>query len=382
MWNELTTRQACRFCKSTEQRLLSTHRDVCTKRQCKERNASACSKRLPCGDWCGGIAGEEKCLPCLQSPCCGDSNQASATAAAPAATSTANTTVCSSSITGSSTDDNTCCNNNGANGAVIEVARAVHYTADDTCAICYTDTLGEAPAIQLSCGHIFHKHCCDTLLEKQWSGPRISFQFLKCPSCEDCFMEHPSLDTRTIPMVGLFKRVKEKALLRLEVDKELENEAITNPCSEFYQKPAEYAMKRYAYYLCHDCERPYFGGDAQCAVQVVGAEFDPQELMCGHCSNVRGVEVCPKHGTDFIAYKCRYCCTLAVYFCWGTTHFCPICHDVNGGELRYQTKFPSCPVGPTCKKLEGVPCPLGIKHPPTGEEFAIGCVVCLDLPRC
>ena len=29
---------------------------------------------------------------------------------------------------------------------------------------------------------------------------------------------------------------------------------------------------------------------------------------------------CPSHGTEYIAFKCRYCCSLAVYFCFGSTH--------------------------------------------------------------
>ena len=32
--------------------------------------------------------------------------------------------------------------------------------------------------------------------------------------------------------------------------------------------------------------------------------------------------------------------------------------------------------GPKAKQLEGDECPLHVKHPPTGEEFALGCGVC------
>jgi E3 ubiquitin-protein ligase MYCBP2 len=32
--------------------------------------------------------------------------------------------------------------------------------------------------------------------------------------------------------------------------------------------------------------------------------------------------------------------------------------------------------GPKAKQLEGEECPLHVKHPPTGEEFALGCGVC------
>ncbi len=76
-------------------------------------------------------------------------------------------------------------------------------------------------------------------------------------------------------------------------------------------------------------------------------------------------------------YKCRYCCSVAVFFCFGTTHFCNACHDdfQRVANLPRQ-ELPRCPVGPRCRQLEGEECPLHVKHPPTGEEFALGCGVC------
>lgn len=34
------------------------------------------------------------------------------------------------------------------------------------------------------------------------------------------------------------------------------------------------------------------------------------------------------------------------------------------------------PAGPKAKQMDGEECPLHVKHPPTGEEFALGCGVC------
>ena len=70
-------------------------------------------------------------------------------------------------------------------------------------------------------------------------------------------------------------------------------------------------------------------------------------------------------------------CSVAVYFCFGTTHFCNPCHD-DFQRLTGMAKaeLPQCPVGPCAKPLEGTECPLHVKHPPTGEEFALGCGVC------
>ena len=76
----------------------------------------------------------------------------------------------------------------------------------------------------------------------------------------------------------------------------------------------------------------------------------------------------------------RYCCSVAVYFCFGSTHFCTPCHDdfVRLRALKREA-LPCCPVGPKAVQLEG-PCPLGLlEHPPTGDEFALGCGVCRNV---
>lgn len=93
------------------------------------------------------------------------------------------------------------------------------------------------------------------------------------------------------------------------------------------------------------------------------------------------LQVCPQHGTDYLEYKCRYCCTLAVYFCFGTTHFCAGCHE-NFQTLisKPANLLPQCPVGPGCVKVdETAECPLHIVHPATGEEFALGCGLCRNV---
>ena len=64
--------------------------------------------------------------------------------------------------------------------------------ADDMCMICFTEALWPIPSIQLECGHVFHYQCCTKILEKRWSGPRITFGFRNCPICK-AKMEHDSL---------------------------------------------------------------------------------------------------------------------------------------------------------------------------------------------
>ena len=48
----------------------------------------------------------------------------------------------------------------------------------------------------------------------------------------------------------------------------------------------------------------YYGGEVRCEAEAGGEDlFDPQELICGACSDIFCAQICPKHGTDFLEYK-------------------------------------------------------------------------------
>ena len=49
-------------------------------------------------------------------------------------------------------------------------------------------------------------------------------------------------------------------------------------------------MERYAYYVCFKCGKAYFGGEARCDIEAGGGDsFNPEELVCGGCSDVSQV---------------------------------------------------------------------------------------------
>ncbi|XP_072332294.1 E3 ubiquitin-protein ligase MYCBP2 isoform X19 [Scyliorhinus torazame] len=319
--------EACRFCGSRNGTELSAVGSVCSDTDCQEYSKTACSKTHSCGHPCGGVKGEEHCLPCLHG-----------------------------------CDKSTTC---------------LKQDADDMCMICFTEALSAAPAVQLECSHVFHLHCCRRVLENQWLGPRITFGFMACPICKNK-INHLVLKDLLDPIKDLYEDVRKKALMRLEYEGLHKSDAITTPGVRFYNDPAGFAMNRYAYYVCYKCKKAYFGGEARCDAEAgQGDDYDPRELICGACSDVSRAQMCPKHGTDFLEYKCRYCCSVAVFFCFGTTHFCNACHD----DFQRMTSIPKeelphCPAGPKGKQLEGAECPLHVVHPTTGEEFALGCGVC------
>ena len=90
-----------------------------------------CGEELDCGHTCGGCKGEHEHLSCLEEEC--------------------------------------------------RPVDAV--TKNDGCQVCQAGLLGEAPSVELDCGHIFHASCIRDLLRHRWSTQRITFNFMKCPSC-------------------------------------------------------------------------------------------------------------------------------------------------------------------------------------------------------
>ncbi len=103
---------------------------------------------------------------------------------------------------------------------------------------------------------------------------------------------------------------------------------LTDRSSPHYQKPHALAVATFSYYQCFRCRAPYAAGRQQCEANAeAGAEIDRSMLLCGKCSSpAGGATTCPKHGPSGIQYKCRFCCSPATWFCWGTTRFCESCH--------------------------------------------------------
>ncbi|KAJ1492112.1 hypothetical protein T484DRAFT_3024011 [Baffinella frigidus] len=109
-------------------------------------------------------------------------------------------------------------------------------------------------------------------------------------------------------------------------------------------------MKKFAYYMCFKCSQPYFGGLRSCEQEDQELrDVQSDEMVCGGCS-VSGDQSCPTHGLEAIEYKCKFCCSVASWFCWGTTHFCDSCHRYPGFDEPQAQKGPSA-----VRRAAGVP---------------------------
>jgi hypothetical protein len=293
-------------------------RAICGRPECAKKRLNACGKTLKCNHFCCGIKNETKCPPCLQ---CTDK-------------------------------------------------------ANDFCNICYIETLSQAPCVQLKCGHILHYECVYNKLKAGWPGARITFGFLNCPVCNTQKIDHVELRGVLKPLLKLHKEIETMCMKRLKHEGRDKCDDIIKENGKFYKNPLGYAMHNFAYYMCYECKKPYFGGMRRCDMNLGDGNenFNEKELICGSCcaKKFKNTKSCAKHDTQFIEYKCKFCCNIATWFCWGTTHFCEECHQK---QIRDQSvtkmskdKLPKC-------KGRGK-CPSGGMHPENGEEFALGCALC------
>jgi len=207
--------------------------------------------------------------------------------------------------------------------------------------------------VLFECEHIFHMECVTRKLTTKWEG-HIQLQHLDCPICKvplKPLNEAPEDITQAINKgARLTKMVKEKAVKAAEIE----------------GLSIDEALRKLAFFECFRCKVPYYGGKRDCAQEMDREETKAEDLVCAYCREAgagSGKSVCGKHGPLNIQYKCRYCCTVAIWYCYGTTHFCEPCHNHDGNE------------GPKpCLGTDG--CPFKGCHAPNGEEFALGCSMC------
>eukprot|EP00026_Physarum_polycephalum_P005194 Phypoly_transcript_05224.p1 GENE.Phypoly_transcript_05224~~Phypoly_transcript_05224.p1 ORF type:complete len:588 (+),score=70.15 Phypoly_transcript_05224:60-1766(+) len=239
----------------------------------------------------------------------------------------------------------------------------------DFCNICYTDELDAGTCIMLTCGHVFHRHCLEQKLKHRWTGARISFTYAACPLCQKPIEPTGdySINMLLTSTKDLRNDVKLKAIHFLKAEGMMQD--IKDPKHKYYNNPLDYALTIFSFYLCHKCKSPYYGGKRQCGDIL---DFNPEELICGGCS---GMVSCDKadHGRKFIQYKCRFCCSVASWFCFGRVHYCENCHNDPYKYWAPNNVLSSVP--PQCEGKDK--CPLGIEHPPNGfEEMSLGCSKC------
>lgn len=329
---------------------------------CAEKERRACGKRhQDCGHWCGGVRGEDKCLPCLHPDCRKKAASSSMSPPTPSASSQQPT------LPPKLPD------------------------GDEWCPICWTEPLSAAPAIRLACGHVLHHHCAEAMVRKgHTGGRRLTFKSIRCPLCQ-AVMQHPSINPLVAPQHAMYQKVRRKALQRWVVEQRRPTPRHNDPSDE--DRVATLAMQKMTFFECSQCNEPYYGGEVECGggagrqdEEEDDLDDDVQaalamELVCRGCAS-KGQLQCPEHGTEFLGWKCRYCCEReAHYFCFGTTHFCYICHDLWQTGVEQRRKLQA---GKACLGKDR--CIFGGRHPPGcrngRDEYALGCTICAQDTEC
>ena len=321
----------CKFC---DEEIKNSNKgpgsNCCTESECVERYRESCKKKLKCTHDCPGHVEENFCLPCIITDC-----------------------------------DN--------------YENFYGQTSEDYCPICYSESLISAPLVKTGCNHFVHHACVKEKIFKKWVGPKLTFNYMECSQCKSwlTFPNNSDLQKLSDENKALYDDIIKKLTERMKFEGLDKDKRLSDPNDPFYQKPLEFGLKSIAYYMCFKCKKPYFAGLRNCREDenANNREHDPSHLLCGGCGaldGVAGISNCKKHGKEFITYKCKFCCNESSWFCWGTTHFCDSCHKRQCNH-DYVTKIPKdklpkCPGPGSCK--------VKTKHPPNGEEFALGCTIC------
>lgn len=138
---------------------------------------------------------------------------------------------------------------------------------------------------------------------------------------------------------------------------------LKDPADPYYMDFKGLAMASCTFYECGSCHVPYFGGMIDCREAMrEERSIEQKDLRCQKCLSEElgfGQMVCPKreHGKEYIDYKCRFCCNIALYVCFNGTHYCKSCHGKacnqtlnfhkNDREIRCSDPTGKCPLGIT-----------------------------------
>ena len=153
-----------------------------------------------------------------------------------------------------------------------------------------------------------------------------------------------------------------------------QDERLSTPGDFFCDNLMAFVEAKVSFFMCSKCTKPYFGGLIDCADEM-GLEDTTrrEDLICRPCLMKEmsiGSNICNNgHGTDFIDWKCIFCCSVALFLCGGVTWFCDRCHNE---AIARKQKVRDC---------FGKNCPLKVPHPRANKDakkssFPLGCSLC------
>jgi hypothetical protein len=234
------------------------------------------------------------------------------------------------------------------------------------CPIC----LEEKVLLELNCAHAFCLRCLLHQLASRWNGVGISFNYLQCGICRQQ-IGHRKLQVPMVANLAFKEKVETMALNKCAQD------GLSVAAPGVLATPETMraqAMSQIATYMCNTCYEPFCGGRIECARQQ---ELSADEMICspcewiGHQGEARD-QRCMLHGHSSAIYKCDFCCSIAIYRCFGNTNFCERCHNQANSNIYYP-----CPGASSCSLRIPHPCILTAQGEGSIRSFVLGCSACL-----
>jgi hypothetical protein len=402
-FEEYKSAKKCRYCGDVIQDKQNSTVCCIVKEECKDRYELSCSKVHPiCGHKCMGLVDETRCPPCLFPSCISKSKSPLHQPFSPSIAKPLETLAAATEL--------------------IEFDVA----SDSFCSICYSEELINAPILLLACNHIFHYHCLLNRLATSASKHVIDLTKVKCPLCQQLIQSKHSyecFDLLIAPLLNFFHQCKEIAIKQLQIHytaESKENHLSYHPAAA----EIEEVLHDSSFFACATCGKAFFAGRKLCQVinpdqnnnndnseEDKKAEKSANDLhLCTDCLPPTNVTECSIHGPNFLVFKCRYCCSLATNFCFNRVHFCNNCHEgtkwhqlcsTTGKNKKTIPNYQQCPA--ISQRIKAISldrqykteqereaaysncfisnedvkkCRLGIRHPPHGFEFGLGCSKC------
>jgi len=121
-------------------------------------------------------------------------------------------------------------------------------------------------------------------IKAKWSGPRLIFQYKRCPSCksEIDISYHQQIFKLIDEADELEQRVKNKAIDRAKAEGLDKDPRLEDPGDVYYQRFEDYVMDKMSFFQCYECRQPYFGGLRECGDNAeADGNFKKEDLLCG-----------------------------------------------------------------------------------------------------
>lgn len=200
-----------------------------------------------------------------------------------------------------------------------------------SCHICLED-IKQQSFIKIGCKHRVHKRCLKNQLDYiPKRGEQMLKKYGQCGVCSTWITEKKKLSSKEWESVKELKR--------------------------YYELWVDWENGNHRVFRCFTCAKLFHEKNAPCADDV---SVPADSIRCQTCVNV-----CSIHGTEFLSYKCRYCCNPSTYHCGPGNHMCEDCHSS-------QTPQPCVGLAGGCKG----------DHEENGTASkCLGCSMCFSLPR-